>query len=56
MAISIDISRGVDVMRRGKVLEHLEGADALERAKALARQGAGRYVRYWGVKPQKEGE
>ena len=56
MAISIDFTRGVDVMRRGKVLEHLEGADALERAKALAHEGAGRYVRYWGIKPQQEGE
>lgn len=51
MAITIDISRGVDVFRGSKLLEHFEGAGALEAAKAKAAEGPGRYVRYWGVKP-----
>lgn len=55
MAISIDISRGVDVMRGSKVLAHFEDAGALDAAKAKAAEGPGRYVRYWGVKPN-EGE
>lgn len=53
MAISFDISRGVDVLRGSKLLEHFEGADAYERAKAKACEGPGRYVRYWGVKEGK---
>lgn len=56
MAISIDLSRGVDVLRGSKLVEHFDGADAYERAKACAAAGPGRYVRYWGIKPQQEGE
>lgn len=55
MAISIDISRGVDVFRGSKLIAHFEGAGALEAAKAKAAEGPGRYVRYWGIKPT-EGE
>ena len=51
MAISIDISRGVDVFYGSKLVEHFEGADALAAAKRCAAQGRGRYVRYWGLKP-----
>ena len=42
-----DVTRGVDVMRGTQVVEHFDGADALEKALALVATGAGRYVRYW---------
>lgn len=51
MAITIDFSRGVDVFRGSKLLAHFEGAHALEIAKRMAAEGPGRYVRYWGLKP-----
>ena len=47
--ITVDESRGFDVMRGSKVLRHFEG---YAEAKAYAALSAGRYVRYWGVKPQ----
>ena len=47
----IDLSRGVDVLRGSKVLKHFDNyADA----RAYACEGHGRYLRYWGVKPQPE--
>ena len=52
MSISIDLSRGVDVFRGKQLLRHFEGEDALAQAKAHADAGRGRYIRYWGVKPQ----
>ena len=54
--ITVDVTRGVDVFRGSKLLEHFEGADAYERAKAKAGEGPGRYVRYWGLKPAQEGK
>ena len=55
-AITVDATRGVDVFRGSKLLAHFEGAHALEIARAMAAEGPGRYVRYWGVKPQQEGK
>ena len=52
MSISIDFSRGVDVFRGSKLVAHFEGADAYAQAKACAAQGHGRYVRYWGLRPE----
>ena len=47
----IDMTRGVDVLRGNKVLKHFDNyADA----RAYAREGRGRYLRYWGIKPQPE--
>lgn len=46
-SFSFDVTRGVDVMRGTQVVEHFDGADALEKALALVATGAGRYVRYW---------
>lgn len=51
--ITIDIARGVDVLRNGKLVEHFDGADALAAAWRCVRQGRGRYVRYWAVKEGK---
>lgn len=53
MAISIDISRGVDVFRGSKLVAHFDGADALAAAKRCAAEKPGRYIRYWGVKEGK---
>jgi len=53
--ITIDFSRGIDVMRGPKLVEHFEGAGAYEAAKRCAAEGRGRYLRYWAVKPA-EGE
>lgn len=44
---NFDVTRGVDVMRGKEVVEHFDGADALEKACALVAAGGGRYVRYW---------
>ncbi len=49
---AVDLSRGVDVFRGSKLLRHFEGADAYTSAKAYAQEGHGRYIRYWGLKPQ----
>lgn len=49
-AITVDVTRGVDVFRGSKLLAHFEGAHALEIAKAMAAAGPGRYIRYWGKK------
>ena len=51
--ITVDESRGFDVMRGAKILRHFA---SYAEATAYAAEGAGRYVRYWGVKPQKEGK
>lgn len=52
-SITVDLSRGVDVFRRAKLVAHFDGADALDAAKRCASEGPGRYIRYWAVK---EGE
>lgn len=44
---AFDVTRGVDVMRGREVVEHFDGADALEKACALVAAGGGRYARYW---------
>lgn len=44
---NFDVNRGVDVMRGREVVEHFNGADALEKACALVAAGSGRYIRYW---------
>lgn len=46
-SFSFDVTRGVDVMRGTQVVEHFDGADALEKACAAVAAGTGRYVRYW---------
>lgn len=51
--IEVDVSRGFDVMRGSRVLRHCA---SYEEAKAYAGACAGRYVRYWGIKPQAEAE
>lgn len=51
--ITIDLARGVDVLRGSKLLQHFEGADALAAAQRFAAEGPGRYVRYWAVKEEK---
>jgi len=50
MSISVDFSRGVDVMRGKQILRHFDGEGALEAARAYAAEGRGRYLRYWGIK------
>jgi hypothetical protein len=55
-SITIDVTRGVDVFRGSKLVEHFEGADAYERAKAKAAERLSYYVRYWGVKPEEKEE
>ena len=55
-SVTIDFSRGFDVFRGSKLIAHFDGAGAYEAAKAKAAEGPGRYVRYWGIKPQPEGE
>ena len=52
-SINVDLSRGVDVFRGSKLIEHFDGADALEAAKRCASEGPGRYIRYWAVKEGK---
>lgn len=47
--ITVDESRGFDVMSGAKVLRHFERYEDAVAFAALARV---RYVRYWGVKPQ----
>lgn len=51
--IVVDLSRGVDVFRGSKLVEHFEGADALRAAERCAAKKPGRYVRYWAVKEGK---
>lgn len=51
--ITVDLSRGVDVFRGSKLLEHFEGTDALAAAQRFAAEKPGRYVRYWAVKEGK---
>ena len=46
--ITVDLSRGFDVLRGSKLLRHF---DTYAEAKAYAALSHGRYVRYWGVKP-----
>lgn len=53
MAINFDITRGVDVFRGSKLIEHFDGPLAYERAKLCMAEGRGRYMRYWGVKEGK---
>ena len=53
---TFDITRGVDVLRGSKLVEHFDGPLAHERAKLCAVEGRGRYLRYWGIKSTKEGE
>ena len=45
--ITVDVSRGFDVMRGKRVLRHF---DSYDEACAYAAEKWGRYVRYWGVK------
>lgn len=52
-SIVIDLSRGVDVFRSSKLVEHFEGADALRAAQRCAAEKPGRYIRYWAVKEGK---
>ena len=52
-SIVVDLSRGVDVFRGSKLVEHFEGADALRAAQQCAAEKPGRYVRYWAVKEGK---
>lgn len=53
-AISFDITRGVDVMRGKKVIEHHDGPLAYERAKLGADAIRGGYIRYWQKKEAAE--
>lgn len=53
MSISVDLSRGVDVMRGKQVLRHFDGACALTEAKAYAAAARGRYIRYWNAEKGK---
>ena len=53
MAILFDITRGIDVFRGSKLVEHFDGPLAYERAKLCAAEKPGRYLRYWGVKEGK---
>lgn len=48
--LSVDVSRGFDVLRGSKLLKHFDGYDE---ARAYADAAPGRWIRYWGVK---EGE
>lgn len=54
-SVQFDITRGVDVMRADKVVQHFDGPLALERAKLAAADPhlRGGYIRYWGVKEGK---
>ena len=47
--IAVDLSRGFDVMRGSRVLRRFA---TYAEAQAYAAQARGRYVRYWGLKPQ----
>lgn len=53
---TIDTSKGVDVFRGSKLLEHFEGEYAYEDARAYVtrQKRAGCYLRFWGVKPHEE--
>ena len=46
--ISVDVSRGFDVLRGSKVLGHF---DTYAEARTCEAAGPGRYVRYWAIKP-----
>lgn len=56
ISIVVDTTRGADVFRGSKLLAHFEGPSCYAQAKSCAAEGPGRWVRYWGVKPQEEGE
>ena len=45
--ISVDVSRGFDVLRGSKVLAHFE---EYEEARSYANQAPGRYIRYYSGK------
>jgi len=45
--ISVDVSRGFDVLSGSKLLAHF---GTYAEARAYAALAAGRWVRYWGVK------
>lgn len=45
--ITVDISRGFDVMHGKRVMRHF---DTYEAAVAYAAKAGGRYVRYWELK------
>lgn len=45
--VTVDMSKGFDVMRGKQVLRHFE---RYEDAQAYAAAGRGRYVRYWGAR------
>lgn len=47
--LTIDLSRGFDVMRRNTVLEHFTSYEAAKRYAATIK---GAIVRYWVVKPE----
>lgn len=46
--ISVDVSRGFDVLRGSKLLGHFA---TYAEARACEAAGPGRYVRYWAIKP-----
>lgn len=46
--ITVDLSRGFDVMRGTRVMRHF---DSYAEAKAYAAQSGGRYLRYWAARP-----
>ena len=50
-SVSFDITRGVDVFRGSKLVEHFDGPLAYERARLCEAEGRGRYLRYWAAKP-----
>ena len=45
--VSVDVSRGFDVLRGSKLLAHFEG---YEEARTYANQVPGRYIRYYAEK------
>jgi len=45
--ISVDVSRGFDVLKGKKELAHF---DTYEEARAYASEAAGRWIRYWAAK------
>ena len=45
--ISVDVSRGFDVLSGSKLLAHF---DTYAEARAYAAQSAGRWIRYWEAK------
>lgn len=52
-SVRFDVTRGVDVLRGSKLVEHFDGPLAYERAQLCAKEGAGRYLRFWGLKEEK---